>query len=118
MCSWCGTSAAVRPIDLDPRVEAKEPDPNEHFIEKPGSWFMFFPEGPIAIILVLGAPVWSLHLISDGRYAAAIALLIGVGGLGYWAYRGFTENKRDRAYLAIIGILLLCYSISESWICG
>jgi hypothetical protein len=103
-CATCGCPALVAPIELDPPAAPKEP---AHFLDEPGTWWVFFPELPIAIALVLAAPVWAILLIGHGHILPAIFLLIGVGGLGYAAYQGIRANEKWAAYASIMGILII-----------
>ena len=78
-----------------------------HFTKKPSSLFLFFPEAPIAAILLMGAPVWAIYLVRDGHYLHAVGLMVGVTCFGYAAYRAIRANDRPLAYLAVAGIIVV-----------
>lgn len=81
--------------------------PSNHFFKQPSSLFVFFPEAPIAAILLMGAPIWAIYLVRDGHYLRALGLMVGVVCLGYAAYRAIRANDRPLTYLAIFGIIVV-----------
>ena len=104
-CASCGCPAVIAPATLEPpKKQTEKPD---HFLKESGSWFMLFPELPIAVLLLLSAPVWAVSLLLKGHAFPAFFLLIGAGGLGYGAYRAIRANERWGTYASIIGILII-----------
>jgi hypothetical protein len=101
-CATCGCAALVAPIELDPPAAREEP---AHFLSE--QWVLFFPELAIAVVLVLAAPAWAIFLIEHGHILPAIFLLVGVGGLGYFAYQGIRANEKWTTYVSILGILII-----------
>jgi hypothetical protein len=76
------------------------------------SWWLLFPEGPIAAILVVIAPAWAISLALQSHYAKAALVLIGTWGLAYVAIRGLLAERKGVVYAAVVGILAIAGFVS------
>ena len=103
-CASCACPAVVAPVTLDPPRERVQ---SEHFLMEPRSWFLMFPELPIAAVLLLAAPFWAVSLFMNNHPVAAMILLITAGGLVYAAYSAFRANEKWGAYASIVGLLIV-----------
>lgn len=71
------------------------------------SWWLLFPEGPIAALLALIAPAWAIGLALQSHYAKAAIVLVGTWSLAYVAVRAILANQKGLAYVAVFGILAI-----------
>jgi hypothetical protein len=74
------------------------------------SWWWLCPELPIAGVVVFAAPIWSIVLLMEGRYAKAAMLLAGAAAGGYGLYWTLKDDQKWPAYfiaIAILGVALL-----------
>ena len=85
-----------------------------HFLNERGAMWTFFPELPIAVALVLAAPVWAVFLAMNGHPVAAIALVVTLIPVGYAAVWGFRTNQKWAAHLGILGILIVAWAVNAN----
>jgi hypothetical protein len=113
-CIACGAQAKTfgrfaAPTDPDVDGETAK----DHFLGEPTSWFLFFPEGFIAALLVLATPFWAAFLAYDGHLMRAAGLFGGVTLLGYLAYRGIRGNEKWLTWSACAGMIVIAFIVGE-----
>jgi hypothetical protein len=77
------------------------------------SLMLFFPEGAIAILAVITAPVWAILLAQRGHILAGIIWWVGAWSFGYVAYWSYRKGDRGGIFVAIIGIAGLVLAINK-----
>ena len=75
---------------------------------------LFFPEGLIAAFIVFIAPIWALFMIWEGKVLPALVLLVGTGALAYAAYALLRKGLTFFAYIPVLAILALAFTVN-SW---
>jgi len=76
---------------------------------------LFFPEGAIAILAVITAPIWAILLIQKGHTLAGIVWWVGAWSFGYLAYWSYRKGERGGIFIALFGILGLVWGI-DKWL--
>jgi len=111
-CEYCGFSAVASSVDIArARAEAKPLSPSAQVGNALG-WWLFFPEGPIAGLIIIIAPVWAVILLMRGDIARAGVLLLGAAAGAYGIVWCIRRHYTWRAYfvvLAVIGLALLIH---------
>jgi hypothetical protein len=74
---------------------------------------MFFPEGALALIAVITAPVWAVILVLAGHILAGVAWLVGSWSLGYLAYWSYRKGERGGIFAAIFGLCILATAVDK-----
>ncbi|HKW83132.1 MAG TPA: Ran-binding zinc finger domain-containing protein [Burkholderiaceae bacterium] len=77
--------------------------------------FLFFPEVIVAAVVVLGTPVWFVHLLLEGAVFPALALAGGVSSSTVLFVLGYRRNATYSAYLGMAGVLFTAWLIN-SWV--
>src|SRR6516165_5719065 len=95
VCATCGFPAVIAPQELEPPRESRAPD---HFLKEPATYWVMFPEMPIAAILVLVAPFWAISLLVNHHPVAAVLLVVGVGVCGYLTFLAARANEKWGAH--------------------
>ena len=73
----------------------------------------FLPEGAIAAIAVIFAPVWAIMLGIKGHIVIGIVWWIGAWSLGYVAYWSYKKGDRGGIFIAIGGTAVLVLLINK-----
>ena len=69
-------------------------------------WLIFFPEGILAVVVVLAFPFWLISLVFDGNYRQALFLFLFSScglALGVFAWR---QDSKLLLYLCMLFVLL------------
>jgi len=74
---------------------------------------VFLPEGIVAALMVITAPIWTFVMAVKGHVLAGIVWWIGAWALGYFAYWSYRKGDRGGLFLAIMGTLCLAGVISK-----
>ena len=77
-------------------------------------WFLFFPELPLAALLVVASPFWAVSLVLKGQVGLAAILLAIVPIMGYAAYRSARANQRWGTYLSLVVILIVAVAVESN----
>ena len=78
---------------------------------EPKSLLIFFPEGAIAIVAVITAPIWAFSLARNGHILAGAIWWVGAWSLGYLAYYSFRKGDRGGIFVAMSGVILLVLAV-------
>jgi hypothetical protein len=76
---------------------------------------VFFPEGLIAIVAVIGAPIWAFILARQHHVVAGICFWLGAWSLGYLAYWSYRKGSRGGIFIALLGNVGLLLAIHK-WV--
>ena len=78
-----------------------------HFLSEPGIWFVFLPEGPIAVFAAVLVSLQAAYLTYSGRFGTAALLTAGIITFGFAAYRGLRNNKKWLTWIACVGLVAM-----------
>jgi hypothetical protein len=112
-CTLCGLQASATGEQIAqararilPSGRATTPSSPNHWLLTSWSFTLFFPEGIGAATVWLASPAWLFSLLAHARYAAALALLLGVGASLAVGYFAFARRSRVLLYVSIVVALV------------
>jgi ribosomal protein L37E len=109
-CAACGFPAVSSGRAIDPQSFSKSNTDLNHS----SSLIIYFPEGLIAGLIVLFAPLWAFGMMIHGQILPAIFLIAATSVLAYWCFIFIRSGARWSAYGTMLGIILVAW-LTNSW---
>ena len=100
-----GKAIAEKAESLQATAASVEPEmaKEKHFAN---DWALFFPEGVLAVLVLLALPIWVGSLLAKGANGAALSLsFLAVSGFGVGIFAWRKENK----WLLYLGVMLVLF---------
>ena len=98
-CFDCGFAAIASAEEIDPEL-FKRPAP---VIDS--NFWLFFPEGLIAILFLLASPWLFLRLLLNDRPIAALSLVVMIATCSYGFYWSWKHKQKFVAYLVMMCVI-------------